>query len=567
MSEVQGNTKGLKPHQTKLLERLYQRRVKRDALVSPELALSLAEVSHDTGRQVGVLVDRKGAVIMVIVGDAKGIMIAELGRFRVGQSRFRGVRFLHTHLDNEPLTQDDLTDLTLLRFDAIACLECQNDGTVGEICVAWLVPTRPNQHPWHIEPPRRLHELNLNFYELITGLEQEFATRASAAKAVHGTTRRGILVGVTKGRLDSLKQSLSELAELANSAGIEIVDVIAQRRQTIDSKFVVGSGKLRELMITAVQQDAGLIIFEGELSGSQMRAISELSELDVIDRTQLILDIFAKRAHSRDGKLQVELAQLKYSLPRLVLKDDFLSRITGGIGAKGPGETKIEVLRRRVKTRLANLERELDNISKQRRLRRARRSRSGLAVVNLVGYTNAGKSTILRTLTGADILVEERMFATLDPTSRRLRLPSGREVILIDTVGFIQDLPQDLARAFRATLEELQDADVLVHVVDAASSGYQQRAAAVTEILEDLALDYIPQLLLLNKCDQAEPKQLEEYTNTWPSAICVSALQRQGLTPFLQALDDMLDSAAIAAKNPSQGDSAYEMPQDTEYQN
>lgn len=485
--------------------------------------------------------DRRGNVLDVFVGDARGITIEEMGRFRVGKSRFRGVRFLHTHLDGEPLTHDDLTDLALLRFDLIAAVQALPSGLPGDVHMAWLHPEAPGEDPWHLEAPVSIHDLDLDFAGLMSSLEEEFSAVTKASRQVDGRGRRGILVGVTTGRLENLEQSMAELQELAESAGIEVVEVVTQRRKDLNPRYVVGSGKLKDLMITALQKGVEIIVFEGELSGSQMRAISELGELEVIDRTQLILDIFARRAHSRDGKLQVELAQMKYSLPRLVLKDDFLSRITGGIGARGPGETKIEVLRRRVKDRIARLEKELDQLSKQRRLRREQRGRSGMPIVNIVGYTNAGKSTLLRTLTGADVLVENRMFATLDPTSRRLRLPSGREVILTDTVGFIQDLPEDLARAFRATLEELADADVLVHLVDVSNPGYQDQILAVTEILEELALDAIPQLLVFNKRDQVDEATLDEAVATYQEAVPVSALKAATLAPFLEALDRQLD--------------------------
>lgn len=600
MSEVKGNTVGLKPLQKKSLQRLFQRHINKDEVISSELATTLAEISHDTGRQLGLIVDRRGTILDVYVGDSKGIMISELGRFRVGRSRFRGVRLLHTHLHGEPLTQDDLTDLALLRFDAILALEVTADGLPGNVHLAWLDPNTEAKEPWHLEPPTLLANLHLNFAELIAALEEEFAAKTISSASAGSARRKGILVGVTTGRMDDLRHSMLELRELADSAGIEIVDTVAQRKPQLNPRYVVGSGKLKDIMITALQKGADLIIFEGELSGSQMRAISELGEMEVIDRTQLILDIFARRAHSSDGKLQVELAQMKYSLPRLVLKDDCLSRITGGIGAKGPGETKLEVLRRRVQDRITKLEKQLDSISQQRRLRRSKRSMSGIPTLNLVGYTNAGKSTLLRTLTGADVLVEDRMFATLDPTSRRLFIPlsslfdstsvdadqqhvspklapevatedtpeiatedapevspevatenapevspkfspevqarGGQEVIITDTVGFIQDLPDDLARAFKATLEEIADANILVHVVDASSHGYADQIMAVQEILEELALDSIPQILLFNKVDQMAPELLDEALHTWPNAVPISALHKDSLAPFLRAV-------------------------------
>ncbi len=539
MAEIKGNIVGLKPNQKKTLLRLFQKRVDRESLISWELGRYLTEISLEIGRQVGILIDRKGNVLQVFVGDSKSIMISELGRFRVGKSRFRGVRWIHTHLNDEPLSQDDLTDLALLRFDAVAALEALPNGLPGNIYAAWLQPS--DKEPWHVEEPVPLDLFKLDFYGLINALEQEYARKIDS----HSTgrkMRRAILVGVTTNKLDDLQRSMTELTELAASADIEVVDVVTQKRPRLDAKFVVGSGKLTDIMITAMQKGADLIVFEGELSGSQMRAISELCELEVIDRTQLILDIFARRASSKDGKLQVELAQMKYSLPRLVLKDDFMSRITGGIGAKGPGETKIEVLRRRVKDRIAKLERDLDQLSSQRRRRRANRQQSGTPIINLVGYTNAGKSTILRTLTGAKILVENRLFATLDPTSRKLRLPSGRKTVLIDTVGFIQDLPEDLAKAFRATLEELRDADILLHVVDLSNPEFANQIMAVQQILEELALDDIPQLVVFNKIDKTAPEILDNVRLVWTDAVFVSALQADSLKIMLERLDKLVFS-------------------------
>ncbi len=539
MAEIKGNVVGLKPNQKKTLLRLFQKRVDRESLISWELGRYLTEISLEIGRQVGILIDRKGNVLQVFVGDSKSIMISELGRFRVGKSRFRGVRWIHTHLSDEPLSQDDLTDLALLRFDAVAALETLPNGLPGNIYAAWLQPN--DKEPWHVEDPVPLDLFKLDFYGLINALEQEYARKIDS-RSTGQAMRKAILVGVTTNKLDDLQRSMTELTELAASADIEVVNVVTQKRQRLDAKFVVGSGKLTDIMITAMQKGADLIVFEGELSGSQMRAISELCELEVIDRTQLILDIFARRASSKDGKLQVELAQMKYSLPRLVLKDDFMSRITGGIGAKGPGETKIEVLRRRVKDRIAKLERDLDQLSCQRRRRRTNRQQSGTPIINLVGYTNAGKSTILRTLTGAKILVENRLFATLDPTSRKLRLPSGRKTVLIDTVGFIQDLPEDLAKAFRATLEELSDADILLHVVDISNPEFANQIMAVQQILEELALDDIPQLVVFNKIDKTAPEILDNVRQVWTDAVFVSALQADSLKIMLEKLDELVAS-------------------------
>jgi GTP-binding protein HflX len=525
-------------------------------VVSPELARSLCELSRETGRQIGVLIDRRGRVQDVFVGDSRQIEISGLGRVRAG-SRFRGLRFVHVHLGNEPLTQDDLTDLALLRFDAMVAIEALPNGLPGPVHLAYLTPGADGAAPFRCEDVPSVHALDLPFLDFIEALEEEHARLAPAGRAGGSQRRRALLVGVTTGRLEELEQSMVELQELARTAGIEVADVITQRRPSLDPRYVVGSGKMKELLIQSMQKGADLIIFEGELSGSQMRAISEMAEVEVIDRTQLILDIFARRAHSRDGKLQVELAQLKYSLPRLVLRDDFLSRLAarGGVGsgARGPGETKIEELRRRVTRRIARLEKEIEDLSRQRKVKRRHRQEIGLPVVSIVGYTNAGKSTLLNTLTGSQVLVEDRLFATLDPTSRRLRLPSGREVLLTDTVGFIQELPEDLVAAFRATLEELHEADLLIHLVDASNPSFPDQILAVEEILADLALDNLPILLVLNKKDRLAPEELEAITRTWEGPA-ISALDPATLGPLLTALEERLaeiESAEAAGPAPS----------------
>jgi GTP-binding protein HflX len=349
-----------------------------------------------------------------------------------------------------------------------------------------------------------------------------------------------VLVGVTTGTVEQLQENMQELADLAESADLEVVDIVTQRRARLDPKFVVGSGKMKDLYIRCMQTGAELMIFDGELSASQIRAISLFGDLEVWDRTQLILEIFARRAHSRGGKLQVELAMLKYSLPRLVMKDDFLSRLTGGIGARGPGETKMEVLRRRIRDRITRLEKELQQLSKERRTRRSRRHRAEIPTVSIVGYTNAGKSTLLNTLTKSGVLAEQRMFATLDPTSRRLTLPGGRVVILTDTVGFIRDLPEDLARAFRATLEELNDADVLLHLVDLSNPGFPQQILAVDRVLGDLALDNIPMQVVFNKADLVDPERRHEILEDYPEIPAISALDSGSVTPALLAVEGTL---------------------------
>jgi GTP-binding protein HflX len=343
---------------------------------------------------------------------------------------------------------------------------------------------------------------------------------------------------------------MDELAALADSSGIAVADRIIQRARSVNPRFLLGRGKLSELVVRALQRGVDLLIFDQDLNPSQVRSLTDFMELRVIDRTQLILDIFAQRAKSREGKIQVEMAQLKYMLPRLAVKDDALSRLTGGIGARGPGETKLEVDRRRIRDRIARLEEQLRGVKKQRGQRRELRLRTGLPVISIVGYTNAGKSTVLNSLTRSQVEAGDYLFATLDPASRRLRFASGREVIITDTVGFIRDLPGDLVEAFSATLEELRHADLLVHLVDISNPRYEEQMEAVEKILESLDLGLMPKLLVFNKVDLVEDWTLLQNLCRRHGAIPVSALDRESLLPLLAALESRLSHRFAPAPSP-----------------
>ncbi len=539
MDDVFGNTLGLKPSQLHALRRTSRRRVDAGEVVSPELARHLAEVSHETGRQVGVLLDRKGDVQWVLVGDARRLTLPDVGRGRAGSHRLRGLRLVHTHLDGEPLTRDDHTDLALLRLDSVAALEVREDGQPGRVHLAWLIPENPAGALWQEESYPSVHELRYDALGGPLALEEEFARARTARRT--GGRERAILVGVSgRGRSrDEGEASLLELRELARTAGVAVVDASLQHRREIDPRTLIGKGKLEDILLRSMQLMADLIVFDADLSPSQGRHIAEATSLKILDRTQLILDIFAQRAQSADGKLQVELAQLKYLYPRLVGRDDSLSRLAGGIGGRGPGETKLEIDRRRVRDRITALERRLAGLSQDRQLRRRQRNDRGLPVLSIVGYTNAGKSTLLNALTDSAVLAEDKLFATLDPTSRRLRFPRDREVIITDTVGFIRDLPPDLVAAFRATLEELADADLLLHVVDAADPRREQQVAAVEAILRDLGLAEKQRLLVFNKADRLPPGEGEALAHQ-AGGVAVSAATRDGLAALLHRCDRLL---------------------------
>ncbi|MCX5730273.1 MAG: GTPase HflX, partial [Deltaproteobacteria bacterium] len=540
----------------------YRRRVDAGEVVSPELARHLTEISRETNRQVGVLLDRKGDVSWVIVGDAGKLTMPDIGRARAGSHRLRGLRLVHTHLNGEPLSRDDHTDLALLRLDSVTALEVLDDGLPGKVHLAHLLPENSTGALWKDELAPSVHALD---YDSVSGplaLEEEFA-RASALRRTGGR-ERAILVGVGgkgKGRADA-EASLAELRELARTAGVEVIDASVQMRRDPDPRTLIGKGKLEDVLLRSMQLMADLIIFDADLSPSQAIHIAEATALKILDRTQLILDIFAQRAQSADGKLQVELAQLEYLYPRLAGRDDSLSRLAGGIGGRGPGETKLEIDRRRVRDRITQLKRRIDALSSDRQLRRKKRNARGLPVISIVGYTNAGKSTLLNSLTESEVLVEDKLFATLDPTSRRLRFPRDREVIITDTVGFIRDLPEDLVNAFRATLEELDDADLLLHIVDAADPSLDAHVAAVEKILGELGLSEIPRLLVLNKIDRL-PAGQGEAVAVARGGVAISASTRAGLPELLHRCDKILwtdGRVTLADVSRSADESAPEPP-------
>ena len=487
---------------------------------------------------MGVLLNRKGEVEQVVVGDAQKLELPDIGRARAGQVRLRGLRLVHTHLKSEPLTRDDLTDLALLRLDLVAAVGVQPDGLPGVLHWAHLIPANGDGAYWHTETLADVHGQQPDLASTLAALEDELA-RGAPVRSVAGRERAILVAVCVDADRSAAEASLRELGELARTAGVEVLDSILQVRRQPDPRYLVGKGKLQELVLRSMQLVADVIILDRDLSPSQSRHIAEETSLKVLDRTQLILDIFAQRAQSADGKLQVELAQLKYLLPRLSQRDDSLSRLAGGIGGRGPGETKLEIDRRRVRDRIAHLDRRIGHLSAERQVRRGRRQRRELPVISIVGYTNAGKSTLLNSLTHSSVLVEDKLFATLDPTSRRLRFPEEREVIITDTVGFIRDLPKDLLAAFRATLEELDDADLLLHVVDAADPARDAQVAAVERILESLGLQATPRLLVWNKADRVSAEELALLLRR-RGGVAVSALQQQGLPPLLLKADRTL---------------------------
>jgi GTP-binding protein HflX len=472
------------------------------------------------------------------VGDAHSLTLPDVGRLRGGTGRFRGLRLVHTHLKGEPLTKDDLNDLALLRLDLVAMIEVLPTGLPGRVELAHLAPVASDiPEGTESEPFERIqapdvHQLDFDVEATLQALEEELARVTGAAGET--AQERALVIGIVPD-----DEHFGEMLELVRSAGVTVAGTMRQRRSQVHPRTVVGSGKLQEIVLEGMRRRASVAIFDIDLKPAQARAFEDATGLKAIDRTQLILDVFAQRARSRDGKVQVELAQLKYSLPRLTEQDAGLSRLTGGIGGRGPGETVMEVGRRRIRDRIRALEKEVESLSRQRDVRRRRRREEGVPVLSIIGYTNAGKSTLLNAMTGSAVEAADKLFMTLDPTSRRLRFPREGEVVITDTVGFLADLPQDLVAAFRATLEELADADLLLHVVDIADPRLEHKLEAVQKILDDLSLADIPRLVVLNKADLVPPTEARSLALRY-GGLLVSAAQRTGFADLIHAAEERL---------------------------
>ncbi|MBF0518578.1 MAG: GTPase HflX [Nitrospirae bacterium] len=535
MATVYGNVSGLRKKALYDLERIYRRKTPPNELLTADLARFLAEISSELNRQVAVTIDRGGKISHVIVGDASSVFIPEMTDYPLGKKVLRGLRFIHTHLKNEPLTKDDLTDLALLRFDYMAALGIK-DGLPDKFFGAYLVP--PNVGVlYEVEEAVNFYSVDRDFAAFLDSLEEEMQKGRSWTDTK--LAERAILVSVSPQLRHELDDSMDELCELCHSSNIEVVETVIQRAKDINPRYLLGMGKLKELIIEALNKGATMLVFDQDLSPSQGKAIADLTELKVIDRSQLILDIFARRAHSRDGKVQVELAQLKYRLPRLIGKGTAMSRLTGGIGGRGPGEMKLEIDRRRVRDRITLLTKELEKLSLARTQRKHRRAQSKLPIISIVGYTNAGKSTLLNNLTESSTFTEEKMFATLDTASRRLRFPHERDVIMTDTVGFIRDLPQDLVSAFKSTLEELEDADLLLHLVDISNPRFEKQMASVENTLHELNLSEKETLLVFNKADRVPIVEIENLVRRY-EAVAVSAIDNTTFVPLLTAIEEMV---------------------------
>ncbi|MDR3612385.1 MAG: GTPase HflX [Candidatus Obscuribacterales bacterium] len=557
--------KGLKKSEIKQLNRLLQQRIPMDKIVTIDLADSVAELSHTTGYPLSVVVNRRGQVVNITVGQPSDVNMPELRGVRVGPGRLCGHRIIHTHIVKKPtiavagvdasiISMENLQVLARNRLDLLAQIEVDPGGTFsrsrGEhskfadaVNIAHLMPGRDSEGKlWKLLPSSTVRTAQEdNFEDLMDSLEAEFRKQAPGLPVAEGE-ERAILVGLVIDGTDAfqIEDELDELAQLARSAGATVCERLMQTRKMPDPKYFLGAGKVQELALIVQEFGANLVIVDQELSANQQKTLEDVVGVKVIDRTELILDIFAQRAQTREGKLQVELAQLQYLYPRLVGKGLSLSRLGGGIATRGPGETKLEIDRRRIRDRINFLEKEADRIKTHRDTQRRHRTDENLPVVAIAGYTNAGKSTLLNALTKSNVNVENKLFATLDPTTRRTVLPDYSTVLLVDTVGFIKKLPTPLVAAFRATLEEVKVADVLLHVIDASHPNVMDHIASVYDVLSELDAIDRPIITVLNKAEMVRSEDLTWIIAQVPSPVIISASKRLGLGGLLSRIQEII---------------------------
>ena len=531
---INGNTQGIRQALLEQMETMQQIECERDEFLPEELMRQLARYTGLLGREISVYLSRGGDVLDVTVGDAQTVSLANINTRR-SLTRLSGVRCIHTHPGGDStLSGVDLQSLQRLRLDAMAAIGVSAEGQATALSVAFLgEPAEDGQYNLLLTKP--FSPARIPQAGLMQQIDEADRRIAAASPPEERHTERALVVGLAESE-DA--PTLLELERLADTAGAKVVARIYQNRSRAEAGTYIGAGKARELSLMVQSADIDLVIMDDELTGAQVRNLEELIGCRVIDRTTLILDIFAQRASSREGKLQVELAQMKYQLPRLSGLGVVLSRLGGGIGTRGPGETKLEMDRRRIRRRITDISRELEEVRRQRTLRRARRVRNEVPVAAIVGYTNAGKSSLLNLLSGADVLAEDKLFATLDPVTRRITLPCSMDCLLVDTVGFISKLPHELVNAFRSTLEEAMHADLLLIVQDVSDENFAEQQRVVMQVLSDLGAGDKPMLHVYNKHDLA-PNVASDHEDV----ILFSARTGEGVSELLNAIQTQLRRA------------------------
>lgn len=549
MREIKGNIKGIRDSVIAELQKLYD--MQSPQLVSQELAVKLADITEYINREISVYITRSGQIIEIAVGDNATVELPSFSGRR-GTGRLSGIRCIHTHPGGNPyLSGVDISALKNNKYDAMVAIGVLSpDFTKSELTFGLITGIDSNENytaecygPYSIEDAE-----NINFVNTVSTIERILDKQTGTA-SLQVMSERAILIGMEWGRNDSLwtvDDSLEELKQLADTAGATVIKKFIQKRPKPDPAFFIGRGKVQELALYAQQENIDLCIFDDELSPAQQRNIESVMGIRILDRTALILDIFAQRARTNEGKLQVELAQLQYTLPRIMGKGLMLSRLGGGIGTRGPGETKLEVDRRRIRDRIAFIKDQIEKVKAVRSLHRSKRKKNNVFEVSLVGYTNAGKSTLLNTLTNSDIYAKDQLFATLDPTTRQLTLPNKQEIIITDTVGFIQRLPHQLIAAFRSTLEVVTEADLLVHVIDVSHELYKEQAAAVHEVLKEIGAETKPVITVYNKIDKLPPdSKLADRLALEEDTVCISAAKKLNLETLQQMIESHLKSKAV----------------------
>lgn len=549
MREIKGNIKGIRDSVIAELQKLYD--MQSPQLVSQELAVKLADITEYINREISVYITRSGQIIEIAVGDNAAVELPSFSGRR-GAGRLSGIRCIHTHPGGNPyLSGVDISALKNNKYDAMVAIGVVSpDFTKSELTFGLITGIDSNENytaecygPYSIEDAE-----NINFVNTVSTIERILDKQTGTA-SLQVMSERAILIGMEWGRNDSLwtvDDSLEELKQLADTAGATVIKKFIQKRPKPDPAFFIGRGKVQELALYAQQENIDLCIFDDELSPAQQRNIESVMGIRILDRTALILDIFAQRARTNEGKLQVELAQLQYTLPRIMGKGLMLSRLGGGIGTRGPGETKLEVDRRRIRDRIAFIKDQIEKVKAVRSLHRSKRKKNNVFEVSLVGYTNAGKSTLLNTLTNSDIYAKDQLFATLDPTTRQLTLPNKQEIIITDTVGFIQRLPHQLIAAFRSTLEVVTEADLLVHVIDVSHELYKEQAAAVHEVLKEIGAETKPVITVYNKIDKLPPdSKLADRLALEEDTVCISAVKKLNLESLQQMIESHLKNKAV----------------------